>query len=98
MVKVFELWYRREYENREDTEIRIGLYSTEEEAKAAIERLRDKPGFRDGVEGFEILSTTLNRDCFTEGFKTVYGRPPKDAQREAFDLPYWVDTGPVKTE
>lgn len=32
----------------------IGIYSTEEKAKAAMERLRARPSFRDYPAGFEI--------------------------------------------
>jgi hypothetical protein len=32
----------------------IGAYSSEEEARLAIERAKDQPGFRDFPEGFAI--------------------------------------------
>jgi homoserine kinase type II len=90
---VYELWYKREYANREDTELRIGIYRSQNDAQKVIEELREKPGFKEWPDGFQILSTTLNRGCFLDGFKTTYGPPPKDATAEAFDLPYWVETG-----
>jgi len=92
MDVIYEVWYRREYRDRNDTELRIGVYSTEEHAKAAVARLCDKPGFKDWPEGFEIYQITLGRESFSEGFKTKWGGPQMVAKREAFDLPYWVDT------
>jgi len=67
MDSVFLLWHVREAEGDED-ELLIGVYSTEEEAKAAIERLKGKPGFVDYPGGFQIHPHTLNRDGWTEGF------------------------------
>jgi hypothetical protein len=46
----------------------IGVYSTEPEARTAIERLKDKPGFQDSLEGFRICPYEINRDHWTEGF------------------------------
>ena len=52
MDTVFDLWFEREYPDREDTELHIGIYATEVDAAEAISRLRDQPGFRDYPEGF----------------------------------------------
>jgi hypothetical protein len=49
----------------------IGVYRTEADAKAAIERLRMKPGFADLPHGFQICPDRLNRDGWTEGFVSV---------------------------
>ncbi|MBU3890982.1 hypothetical protein [Methylosinus sp. KRF6] len=49
----------------------IGVYRTEADAKAAIQRLRDKPGFCDYPEGFEISRCPLNKDNWPKGFITV---------------------------
>jgi homoserine kinase type II len=49
---VYDLWYEREYPDREDTELHIGIYATEADAEEAIKRSRDKIGFRDFPEGF----------------------------------------------
>jgi hypothetical protein len=35
--------------------------------------LRDKPGFRDYPDGFEILEGTIDRTCILEGIVTVWG-------------------------
>lgn len=86
---VYELWFIREYPNRADTELHIGVYASEEEATAAIEQLKPLPGFRDYPKGFEIHPTRLGLTNWRAGFVTEYGGPPKGAKREAFDLPAW---------
>jgi hypothetical protein len=49
----------------------IGVYRTEEDATAAIGRVRDQPGFRDHPDGFQIDRYPLNMDHWAEGFITV---------------------------
>ena len=49
----------------------IGVYRTEADAMAAIERTKDKPGFSEEGGRFEIDKYELNQDHWTEGF----GRP-----------------------
>jgi homoserine kinase type II len=90
MTKVYDLWFTREYENREDTKLHIGIYASETDAKAAVEVLKDKPGFREHPSGFEIHEAELGRTGWEEGFVTKFGPPPKDAGGEAFDLPAWI--------
>jgi len=62
------LWFEQEKEDGADTELLIGVYQTVQDANAAIERLRSKPGFVDFEQGFKIVSYELNRDHWTEGF------------------------------
>jgi hypothetical protein len=40
----------------------IGIYPSREEADAALERVRDQPGFRDWPDGFRIFTVMLDRD------------------------------------
>jgi homoserine kinase type II len=68
MTVVYDLWFEREYPDREDTELHIGIYATEADAAEAIGRLRDQPGFRDFPEGFNIYSVTLGVTGWQEGF------------------------------
>lgn len=91
---VYDLWFIREYESREDTELHIGIFATSEDAASAIALLRDKPGFRDFPEGFEIHETILGQVGWPEGFRTAFGAPPKDALEKAFDLPAWLEDKP----
>lgn len=65
---VYQLWFVRSYDHREDTELQIGIYRTEADARSAIERVRNATGFRDFPEGFEIHQSQLNSDSWTEGF------------------------------
>ena len=88
---VYVCWFIREYEDRDDTKLLIGIYGAADEARAAIEGLKGKPGFRDYLDGFEIHETPLGRTSWAEGFIATFGPPPKDAASEAFDLPYWLN-------
>jgi homoserine kinase type II len=63
------LWFVKEMpEGEEDIELLIGVYSSDGEARAAIDRVKDKPGFSDFPQGFEVCPYSLNRDRWTEGF------------------------------
>jgi len=72
MDKVFVLWHVRGLGDTDDEKL-IGVYRTEADAKAAIKRLRNKPGFADFLDGFQIHAYELNRDQWTEGFVTTHG-------------------------
>jgi hypothetical protein len=67
MDSVFLLWYVMTPDN--EKELLIGVYASESEAKAAIERLKAKSGFVDAPGKFLIADYELNRDHWTEGFK-----------------------------
>ena len=61
-----------EYEQWGRDEIKlIGVYATQADAEAAVDRLRDQPGFRDWPNGFSINPYELGRDGWTGGFSTV---------------------------
>jgi hypothetical protein len=68
MDSVWLLWFEQEREGAEDTELLIGAYRTEDDAKAAIQRLKDRPGFREYPEGFKAYEYVLGTDSWTEGF------------------------------
>jgi len=65
---VWLLWFKQDRKEGEDTQLLIGVYRTEEAANSAIERLKDKAGFRDFPEGFRSYEAVLDRDGWTEGF------------------------------
>lgn len=69
MNTVWLLWFEQESEDRGDIELLIGVYRTEADAKAAAERLKDQPGFRDYSEGFKFYEYALGQDHWTQGFK-----------------------------
>jgi hypothetical protein len=62
------LWFAREMPEEDDIELLIGVYSSNDEARAAIERMKDKPGFADFPQGFEVCSYSLDSDHWTDGF------------------------------
>lgn len=65
------LWFAKEMpEGQEDVELLIGVYSSEAEAKAAIERVKNKRGFAEFQEGFQICPYQIDRDQWTDGFIT----------------------------
>ena len=64
---VFLLWHVREVKGS-DVKLFIGVYTTGQDARAAIERLKGKPGFADYPNGFQLHPHELNRDGWTEGF------------------------------
>jgi hypothetical protein len=68
MESVFLLWYVHAPDTVNEDELLIGVYTTEAEAKSAIERLKERPGFVNAPDGFGIHRYELNRDHWTEGF------------------------------
>ena len=51
----------------------IGVYSSNDSAKAAIDRLMNAPGFKDHpIECFNIDKYPIDQDNWVEGFKTEY--------------------------
>ncbi len=67
MDSVYLLWHVHTLEGRDDEKL-IGAYRTRQDAEAAIERLRNKPGFKETSNGFSIDKYVLNRDSWDEGF------------------------------
>jgi hypothetical protein len=66
-MRVFLAWHTRVDSESEDSKL-LGVYSSEEAARAAVARLRDKPGFRSYPDGFEVSEYEVDRDTWTEGF------------------------------
>jgi hypothetical protein len=65
----FLLWHSHTIED-DDNEILIGVYASSKDAEAAIQRVKDQPGFRDYPEGFEIAEYIIGKDHWSEGFFT----------------------------
>jgi hypothetical protein len=65
---VYLLWFVAKDDQEDDNGLLIGVYQTESNAQSAIERLRNKPGFADYPEGFQIHSRELDQDSWSEGF------------------------------
>ena len=87
---IFQVYYEREYDYREDTELVVGFYRSREEAEKAVSELSSKPGFSDYPEGFEIDEIRLGLTGWRDGFYSEAGPPPKDAESEYFDLPCFL--------
>lgn len=67
-----ELWHDR-YDGRRDHEKLLGVYTTRPKAEAALVQLRDKPGFHDHPDGFEIRRGKMDGTAWTYGgFATIY--------------------------
>lgn len=73
----YDLWHLR-YDGREDHDKLLGVYSTKEKAEEALAVLRDKPGFRDDPDGFEILDGPIDETCWLEGFASLWGDEEPD--------------------
>jgi hypothetical protein len=66
---VYLLYHLRKEETESDTQLLlIGAYGSEDDAKAAIERLRSKPGFAKYPDGFEYHAYALGVENWSDGF------------------------------
>ena len=65
---VYMLWFHPKNDPDEDDGLLIGVYESEADAVAAIERVKNKPGFVDDPGGFRIYPRELGKDSWTEGF------------------------------
>jgi hypothetical protein len=70
MDVVFLLWHSHPTGGSENNEKLIGVYRTEDDAKAAQGRLSVKAGFVIYPEGFEVVKYRLGEDHWTEGYFT----------------------------
>jgi hypothetical protein len=67
MDEVFLLWHVHECSDGSDDETLIGVYLTQDDARAAIERVGKQPRFAGYPQGFQICPHRLNRDSWSEG-------------------------------
>lgn len=72
-MKVFVLHHIHHLKDDDDAKL-IGIYTSEDKAKAAIQRVKDQPGFCEPDGEFEICEHQLDRDSWTEGFATIWYR------------------------
>lgn len=77
MKNVYVLEHSYNIGDRDDTKF-IGVYETRKLANEAIERLVDKPGFRDRPDNFLISEIKLNSGSWTEGYSTLINIKAKD--------------------
>ncbi len=67
-MDVFLLQHVHELPDGEEDVKLIGVYSSEDHAEKAKQRVLTKPGFRDSPEGFSIDRYTVDTDNWTEGY------------------------------
>ena len=60
---------------KEDDVKLIGVYSSRENAQAAVSRLGRAPGFSDDPDGFHIDEYQMDQDHWTEGFGSLNNVP-----------------------
>ena len=68
MTSVHLLMHVRSDDEDGESAKMIGVYSTQEAANAAIERLKMQPGFTEHPNGFHIDQYELDQDNWSEGF------------------------------
>ncbi|MGB9073600.1 MAG: hypothetical protein WCC22_13250 [Terriglobales bacterium] len=69
MDSVYLLYHLRKEDPESDTQLLlIGAYRSEDDAKAAIERLKSKPGFAKYPDGFEYHAYALGVENWSDGF------------------------------
>lgn len=73
-MDVYVLHHVHEFGDGEEDVKMIGVYSTQEQAEAAVGRMRLQPGFSDAPEGFSIDRYPLDQDNWAEGYVTVQPR------------------------
>jgi hypothetical protein len=61
---VYLLWHTDKF----DDEKLIGVYRTEEDAHAAIKRVKERPGFMDEGGKFQCTKYKLDQDHWRQGF------------------------------
>lgn len=65
---LYVLWHTYENESGNEDIKLIGIYSSEDRAKEALEKVRMQPGFRDHPDGFEIADAALDMTGWRDGF------------------------------
>lgn len=71
-MDVFVLQHIHEFEDGAEEVKMIGVYSSQESAEQAVQRLVLQAGFCDTPEGFHIDRYRLDKDHWTEGYVTVW--------------------------
>jgi hypothetical protein len=71
MPSVFVLQHVHPQEDGAEDVKFIGVYSSRENAQAAVKRLARLPGFADAPDGFHIDQYRVDQDQWAEGYATV---------------------------
>ncbi len=86
MKSVFILQHSYERDGYEETKF-IGVYSSRQEAEAAVKRLTPQNGFKYHPNDFYIAEYELNQDHWVDGFATMTSIQVKDKEGE------WMTVG-----
>ena len=70
-MDVFVVQHVHELEDESEDVKLIGVYSSEDAATSAVERLRQRPGFCDTPDGFQIDRYRIDEDRWVSGFIRV---------------------------
>jgi hypothetical protein len=71
MSKVFVVQHAHTHDDDVEEIKFIGVYSTRENAQAAVARLSRQPGFADTPDGFHVDEYRVDQDQWAEGYATV---------------------------
>ena len=71
MTRVYVLQHVHSWEDGAEDVKFIGVYSSQENAQAAITRLSQAPGFSDAPAGFHIDEYQIDKDQWVEGYSTL---------------------------
>jgi len=69
-MNVYLLWHAHDLDEEVDVKL-LGVYSNQQNAEEAKQRVSLKPGFRDSQQGFHIDCYEVDRDWWAEGFETM---------------------------
>lgn len=72
-MNVFVLQHVHKFSDDNEDVKMIGVYSSRQQAEAAVERLSAKPGFRNAPEVFSIDQYVLDKDHWLDGYITTAG-------------------------
>jgi len=70
-MNVYVLQHVHTRDNGEEDVKFIGVYSTREKARAAVERLSLQPGFSESPDGFSVDDYHVDHDQWVEGFVEI---------------------------
>jgi hypothetical protein len=71
MTKAYVLQHEHVREDGAEDVKFIGVYSSRDNAQAAITRLGQAPGFSEALAGFHIDEYQLDKDQWVEGYSAV---------------------------
>ena len=70
MQKVHYLHHTRDKGTEYEDDKKIGTFGSYQLAEEVINRIKDKPGFIDFPNDFQIVQSVLNREGWVDGFIT----------------------------